>query len=737
MKQTIYSIKLCIALTICCLMAVGCEDKYEDMEEIFYPADITFGDYLSPALVMSNSFSSLDGNGVTNQVCNVYACERLPWQITELPSWLTFSKMKGIGDTENTYSAAKNPSVAVERSAYFYLESTLETFPVKYSCYAHQYAQPKTFSVTPKDSYFEYGPEGGELVLDIKTNQAWHTRRPSSQTNFVYFSVYEDSADCVLTITIPPYDYLDGGSRSNTFYVYDNGVTTRLHEFQITQTPPESSTGVIQKNLKFAKEGSSQTVTLGTASSYTVQCDLAWATVTPTSGTGAVELEVSVLPNTTTESRNGYAYVYVGGAIKAKIFISQNGHLFNVTNKSYWYVGAAGDTKTIALNSDGAWKATSKVDWVTVSPATGNAGEKQQITITVSANKSMHNRGGDILFERTDGIVAEIALGITQYGRYFSPGDWKAGVVLGPDAQTASHEFNGDLAWTASTTDSWITLTKSSGSPETDHKISFTVTANTAQESRVGEILITYEGGTTKIPVVQESAYINTSSSTIELPSTGGGHEVSISSNGQWTATSDATWLTLSNTSGSGSVKMTLTATDNPTPDDRTATITLTMGTTNTQKKLSVTQKGRYLKVPVTAVNFFLKGGEQRFDIKSDGKLVATSSETWLKATLETGNMLVLKADENKSGQARTATVTIYVSGLTSGELKQTITVNQLNTNVIERVEFGDDESIDLGAGGQPDIDKGQYGNDKELDLTPTGGVTVDKEGFKTDKDLN
>lgn len=736
MKQTIYSIKLCIALTICCLMAVGCEDKYEDMEEIFYPADITFGDYLSPALVMSNSFSSLDGNGVTNQVCNVYACERLPWQITELPSWLTFSKMKGIGDTENTYSAAKNPSVAVERSAYFYLESTLETFPVKYSCYAHQYAQPKTFSVTPKDSYFEYGPEGGELVLDIKTNQAWHTRRPSSQTSFVYFSVYEDSADCVLTITIPPYDYLDGGSRSNTFYVYDNGVTTRLHEFQITQTPPESSTGTVEKPLKFTQEGGTQKVILGTASSYTVQCDLAWATVTPTSGTGAVNLNVSVLPNTTTYLRSGYAYVYVGGTLKAKVLIKQDGHLFYFGGDS-WYIGAVGGTKTISLASDGTWKATSNASWLTVSPASGNAGEEQPLTFTAATNNSLDSRKGTVTIERTDGIVAECTLEVTQNGRYFSPGDWKAGVILGPDAQTASHDFNGDLAWTATTTDSWITLTKASGSPEAGHTCSFTVTANTAQESRVGEIQITYEGGVTRIPVIQESAYINTSSSTIELPSTGGGHEASISSNGQWTAVSDATWLTLSNTSGSGSVKMTLTATDNPTPDDRTATITLIMGTTNTQKKLSVTQKGRYLKVPVTTVNFFLKGGEQRFDIKSDGKLVATSSETWMKATLETGNILVLKADENKSGQVRTATVTIYVSGLTSGELKQTITVNQLNTNVIERVEFGDDESIDLGTSGQADIDKGQYGNDKELDLTPTGGVTVDKEGFKTDKDLN
>ena len=728
MKQIIYRMFLVMSL---CAATIGCDDNFEDIEGEYYPTDIEYGN--EPLYFRGTTTFAGDGESGSFAV---FAFEQMPWQFTGVPSWLTLSQTHGNGNIEGTYNVGKNPSVSVERSAYYYLQSTLETFPIKYSCYARQYVQPKTFSVTPKDEYFEYGPEGGELKLDIKTNRGWHLRRPASQTGFLIFSTKKDSADCVLTVTVPAYDYLDGVSRSNTFYFYDNDATTKLHIFQITQTPPESSTGVIQKNLKFIKEGSSQTVTLGTASSYTVQCDLAWATVTSTSGTGTVELEVSVLPNTTTESRDGYAYVYVGGSVKAKIHISQAGHQFSVSRKT-WYVGAAGGTQTLGLSSDGAWKATSSADWVTVSPATGNTGGEQEITITASANKSMDNRRGDILFERTDGVVAERILEITQYGRYFSPGDWKAGVVVGPDAQTVSHEFNGDLAWTASTSDSWITLTKASGSPATDHKVSFTVTANTAQESRVGEILVTYEGGETKIPVVQESAYINTSSSTISLPSTGGGHDVSISSNGQWTATSDATWLTLSNTSGNGNVKMTLTATDNLTPDDRTATITLTMGTTNTQKKLSVTQKGRYMKVPVTTVNFFLKGGEQRFDIDSDGKLVATSSDSWLTANIETGNILVLKANENKSGQPRSATVTIYVSGLTSGELKQVITVNQLNTNVIERVEFGDDESIDLGTGGQSDIDKGQYGNDKELNLTPTGGVTVDKTGFGADKDLN
>lgn len=727
MKQIIY--RMCV--TVClCMVIVGCDDNYEEIGEELFPFETESG--LGSPLSFSGT-SYFSGEGEKGDY-SVYAHEQLPWQFSGVPSWLTYSEMKGTGFVEGTYSAQRNPSVVAERSAYYYLESMLETFPIKLSLYAFQGTQSTYFSVSPNDSYYTYGPDGGELVLYIKTNQGWHIREPNNQSDFVYFSTVEDSADCVLTVTIPPYDYLDGGSRSNTYYIYDNTATNKLYEFKITQTPPESATGVSVHNLTFEKEAGTQLLTLGTASSYTVECDLAWATVTPTKGSGIVSLEISVLPNATTSLRSGYVYVYVSGTLKAKIRIRQNGNRFSLEEKSS-FIESAGGTNTIYLNTDGTWKATSSVDWITVSPTTGGAGEKQQIAYIVSANNSLDNRKGTIIIERTDDVSSKLSFSVTQYGRYFSPGDWKAGVTLGPDAQAAYCDFNGDLAWTASTTDSWITLLKTSGSSETGNSFGFMVTANTTQESRVGEITITYEGGETKIPVIQESVYLNTSATTIELPSTGGSHLVSIASNGGWTASVDVNWMGISYTADG--TEITLNASDNPTPDERVATITITSSATNTQKKLSIVQKGRYLEVPVKVVNFFMKGGEQRFDIKSDGKLVATSSDSWLTASIEAGNMLVLKANENTSSQARSATVTIYVSGLTSGELKQTITVNQLNTNVIEREEFGDDESIDLGTGGQPEIDKGEFGNDKDLNLNQTGGITVNKTEFGTDKDLN
>ncbi len=728
MKQIIY--RMCV--TVClCMVVVGCDDKYEELGEELFPFEAE-SDVGHPLSFSGTAYFSGEGE---NGYYAVYAHKQFPWQFTGVPSWLTFSEMQGTGFVEGTCSAQRNPSVLTERSAYYYLESMLETFPIKLSLYAYQGTQSTYFSVSPNASYYSYGPDGGELVLYIKTNQGWHIREPNNQSDFVYFSTVEDSADCVLTVTIPPYDYLDGGSRSNTYYIYDNAVSTRLYEFQITQTPPESATGVIEKSMTFKKEGETQTLSLGTASKYSIGCDLAWVSVTPSSGTGEVELTISVLPNTTTDKRSGYAYVYVDGYVKAQIFIEQETYLFDLDRTS-WTVNAAGGTQSWdLLSSDGSWKATPKVDWITVSPATGNAGNKQNVTFTFAANKSLDSRTGTVLFERTDGIVFQRTFSVTQFGRYFSSGDWKAGVTLGPDAQTASHEFNGDLAWTASTADSWITLIKSTGSPETGHTFSFSVTANTTQESRVGEITITYEGGVDKIAVIQESAYINTSATTIELPSMGGSHVVSISSNGEWTASVDVNWMGISYTVDG--TEITLNASDNPTPDERVATITITSTATNTQKKLSIVQKGRYLEVPVKVVNFFLKGGEQRFDIQSDGKLVATSSDSWLTTSIESGNMLVLKASENSSSQARSATVTIYVSGLTSGELKQTITVNQLNTNVIEREEFGDDESIDLGTGGQPEIGKGEFGNDKNLNMNQTSGIIVNKTEFGTDKDLN
>ncbi|HCT29463.1 MAG TPA: hypothetical protein DIW31_01735 [Bacteroidales bacterium] len=64
-----------------------------------------------------------------------------------------------------------------------------------------------------------------------------------------------------------------------------------------------------------------------------------------------------------------------------------------------------------------------------------------------------------------------------------------------------------------------------------------------------------------------------------------------VTSNINWTAESDQTWLTIDNTSGSGNATLTLTATLNPSTNNRSATVTVS-GVWVTPQTILVTQSG-------------------------------------------------------------------------------------------------------------------------------------------------
>ncbi len=748
MKQITDRLHFAFLLIAACLF-MGCTDDYDEAGETYYPSTEFYGrDFLDVRYGSSIDNNFFEG-GTPKYSYHVYealyvSCyEGFPWRLTETPTWATFSQYEGVGPKDEfTLTIQNNPSTKESRSATFYAESRLDELPLRRVHTIRQSAQELFFEYSPagyyaKTYYFE--SEGGSLTYTITTNQDWHIRVPEGQKDFVTFSQYEGTGNANLVVTVPPYDYLDGTTLKNTFYIYtgtaDNPVTRKFY-FNIYQYAPSGSS-VVEEAVEFAKEGGSQTLSIGNATNYTVSNSYSWISVTPTSGEGEVELTISALPNNTLTERSGTVNVEVSSTTRARITVTQKAHTFNLLDKEIAFEAGGGVQSVLLLASSGTWKASSNASWLTVSPTTGESSDKRQtITFTAAENNSLDSRTAKVTFTRTDGVTGSLTQTVTQTGRYFSAGDWAKGIIVGPDAQTAELDFKGDLSWTASTTDSWITLLTTSGSASSN-KVSFSVTANTAQESRTGEIVIAYEGGQTKIPVVQESAYLNTSSATIEIPSTGGGHQAFISSNAAWTVSVDATWLKPSVTSGTGNIEVTFTADDNASATDRTATVTFTLGVDGTQKKMVITQKARYMNVPVSVVNFFKSGGTQTYYIDTDGTPVASSSDSWLTASVDKGKMLTLTVSENSAATDRSATVTISLTGLQTGEIKHTITVNQINSNVFEYEDFGDDTSIDQGANGAINIGKGEYGSDKPLDGGSGNSITIDKTGYGEDKELN
>lgn len=106
-----------------------------------------------------------------------------------------------------------------------------------------------------------------------------------------------------------------------------------------------------------------------------------------------------------------------------------------------------------------------------------------------------------------------------------------------------------------------------------------------------------YYAGSTNYPnpvfvTVVAAPTLSVSPSSISFQQTGGNQVVNITSNVSWTATSSASWLTLSPNSGTESESMIVTATANNSGSSRSATITITGNGGVPPKTITVSQSG-------------------------------------------------------------------------------------------------------------------------------------------------
>lgn len=158
------------------------------------------------------------------------------------------------------------------------------------------------------------------------------------------------------------------------------------------------------------------------------------------------------------------------------------------------------------------------------------------------------------------------------------------------DAFTANFTVNCvNTPWKFTNVPSWISLSPSSGNTGCD--ITMSVKANTSAESRDGIFYLTPVQTGTNISNIQISVFqlgaiasLEVSASTISLPSMATTYMCQITSNCSWTASTAASWLTLSTSDDT----LKITSTANTGSTYRTATILITYGTKS--KTITVNQ---------------------------------------------------------------------------------------------------------------------------------------------------
>ena len=231
---------------------------------------------------------------------------------------------------------------------------------------------------------------------------------------------------------------------------------------------------------------------------------------------------------------------------------------------------------------------------------------------------------------------------------------------------TLAIKANGD--WSILTELDWVTFSKSSGT--NDYDLVITASENLSDNTRSGFAYLTIDGTVNIVYIEQAAKFFTVSPTQATLPSKGGTHRVQISTNDNWTASTNSTWMTLSQSSGYGDIDVVLTAAENPSVKERSDTTVFQSLTLKQPIKVITKQDGKYLSVNAKSIGFFRKGGESSYyQIETDANYTITADQSWINLSHDAEvKMFKVSVNENTERENRKGNVVITMTGLPDGE---------------------------------------------------------------------
>lgn len=691
----------------------GCSEDYDNN----YTPSLT-PRYLgvSPAIL---SFDAVPKSSKTLYIETVGT----PWRLNETIDWISTDITSGDGNGDEstlTYvnvTVAENTNADEKRTGVFYLESTASDW--SYSEVISVSQDAPSASLTLGETEVTFTGAGGTAEVAVEANCSY-----TAATNVDWLTA--EVTDEGLLLTAAPNDSYSSYSRSATVTV-TYGPYSYTKKITVSQDVAEISAKT--DTIFFDNTAATATLKVTSEASWNASTSESWIEVEVDSLTNT--LIISVSPNASADSRRGYIYITIGGRTRISIPVRQYGLYIMAAPKTITLDNTRGAKESVIIGSNTSWTVGSLPDWLSVDKASGKG--NGSVTFTAEENPNTTARSATVTIAQ-DGTSVQTTIRVTQKGKTFDVGSTV--LIFGASASTQRVKVSSDGAWTASTDDSWITVSPSSSTGNAT--LSVTVSENDSEEERQGAVIVRVGTTEKRINVVQEGKYFIIDNSLLDFNSHGGTLRVSLSTNTSWTAAADGNpaWLTLSPTSGTDSTGVVVTAADNPSTADRTATIRFEALGRSVQ--LLTRQKGRYLTLDASELFFYAKGGtSEPVTITTDGTYSIRTSGAWFTVN-PTGNTFTVTAAENTGKEPRTGTITIVLTDLKNETYAVALALTQLNEGgSFLRREYGDDQSYDGSTTSLGNLNITPYGPDGAWDGSSASGVTITVVGYGADKDWN
>ena len=587
--------------------------------------------------------STLTSAVATTGTVTVTAGTGCSWTATSGATWITISAgASGTGNGNVSYSVAANTGTTSRTGA---LTIGGQTFNVT------QPAAPCTFTIAPTLSDLTSSvATTGTVTVTAGTGCGW-----TATSNAAWLTISAGASG-------------NGNGTVSYSVAANTGTTSRTgtltiagQTFTVTQagSPCTFTISPTTSNLPSSLAGSgSVTVTAGAGCSWTAVSNDAWITIgAGASGTGNGSVSYSVAANTGTTARTGT--LTIGGQT---FTVTQPGApcTFTISPTSSNLTSSIATTGTInVIGAAGcSWTATSNATWMTISAGASGTGNGT-VSYSVAANTGTTSRTGTL-------TVGGQTFTVTQSGSPCSvtiaPTGNNLPSSLGASGSVTVTAGTG-CGWTAFSNDAWITV--GAGASGTGNgSVSYGVAANLGTTSRTGTLTIGGQTFTVTQPGAPCTFTISpTSSNLTSSIATTGTINVIGAAGCSWTATSNASWITISaGASGTGNGTVSYSVAANNGTASRTGTLTIGGQT------FTVTQSGLPCLVTISPTSRTLASsigasGSISVTAGSGCSWTAVSNDvSWLTigvGATGTGNGTVSYGVTANTGAARTGTLTI------------------------------------------------------------------------------
>ena len=320
-----------------------------------------------------------------------------------------------------------------------------------------------------------------------------------------------------------------------------------------------------------------------------------------------------------------------------------------------------------------------------------------------------------------------------------------ASIDLSVDGSSGTITFSANRDWSVSTSDSWISVSPSSGkASDGPVTVSVRCNANTTYDDRTATVTIRMEDLSQTVTVRQPANLgVILPKQLFDLQSDANSIDVEVQANVQYTVSSSVDWIKQTGTKGLTSKTLTFSIEENKTYDPREGKITIKPQGCVQEQVISVKQAQKdALNVEKTSYDMPYGGGEIEIKVETNVSFDVTPNADWIHYTQTkalSNSTVSLKIDENATYSPRQGTIEIKQQ---NGSLKHTITVIQAGRVAVAAIEL-DQSSLTLTMpGGTAKLVatvKPDNATDKIVDwsssdsaiasVDDTGNVTAIKEG--------